>query len=105
MNQEVYLDEQYEEREEEVSSAINIKMAATTVAEVTHGINMKQKSKIVNTSTAQTKEAADQTQTYTFYFQYDIVHCCSYVPLLRQPGMEESIPIRIHINEKSLPKR
>jgi len=80
-------------------------MAATTVAEVTHGINMKQKSKIVNTSTAQTKEAADQTQTYTFYFQYDIVHCCSYVPLLRQPGMEENIPIRIHINEKSLPKR
>ena len=80
-------------------------MAATTVAEVTHDIDMKQKSKIVNTSTAQTKEAADQTQTYTFYFQYDIVHCCSYVPLLRQPGMEENIPIRIHINEKSLPKR
>ena len=84
-------------------------MAATTVAEATHGIDMKQKSKIVNTRTAQTKEAADQTQTYTFYFQYDIVHCCSYVPLLRQPGirqpgMEENIPICIHINEKALPK-
>ena len=90
-------------------------MAATTVAEATHGIDMKQKSKIVNTRTAQTKEASDQTQPYTFYFQYDIVHCCSYVPLLRQPGirqpgirqpgMEENIPIRIHINEKLLPKR